>query len=293
MKDKLEHRWEEIGPDKAMKYLETMNGNRTVRQARVDFYAAQMKAGMWRPTHQGIAFDKDGHLVDGQHRMWAAVESKTAITIMVSRGLSPEDVEALDTVLTRNYSDVAYYQGWEPTDPMTGAVAKMLVLGPTGSRNRVIPAPVMHEWYEFYKEGIDFALHLRWNCAPSAGKVLTLPITAAFARAYYSVNKDVLARMGEVVKTGQYGVEADRAAFVLREAWLLKRMGATQGEPYFKTEAAIRAFVERRPIKKLQVTEGEIFDIPKLPKEKRYEPTATHSDTKKYARRLAKAKEAV
>ena len=41
--------------------------------------ARDMKAGHWRLTHQGIAFDPAGVLIDGQHRLWAIVESDTTL----------------------------------------------------------------------------------------------------------------------------------------------------------------------------------------------------------------------
>ena len=45
--------------------------NRYIRDARVLQYRQAMMAGQWRLTHQGIAFDKDGKLIDGQHRLSA------------------------------------------------------------------------------------------------------------------------------------------------------------------------------------------------------------------------------
>ncbi len=66
-----------INPDGALKFLETCESNRNIQWQRVLQFANDMTRGAWRLTHQGIAFNEDGKLIDGQHRLWAVVESKT------------------------------------------------------------------------------------------------------------------------------------------------------------------------------------------------------------------------
>lgn len=259
----ITEQWESIGPDKAMLYLESMDGNRTVRQTDVNYLAIQMKMGLWRETPQGIVFDDEGCLIDGQHRMWAVIESGVTIKIKVSRGWPHDTALVLDTGRTRSYADVAHYEGWD-TDPLTGSCARLLALGPTAQPVKV-PAQMLHDWYMHYKEGVDFALALRLSTRPRTGKSITLPMAAPFAAAYYHVERDMLTRFGAILQTGQFEVEADRAAFTLREAWLSGRIGTGRSEPYFKTEAAIKAFIERRPIKTLQRPEAIYFIPPKLP----------------------------
>jgi hypothetical protein len=273
-----------------MKYLETMEGNRVVRQSHVDFLAAQMKRGKWRKTHQGIAFDKEGRLCDGQHRLWAIIESGEAQDIMVTRGIDPEDVAVLDGGLVRNYDDNAHYAGWDD-DPTGAGIAKYLALGP-GLRAQRIPADVVHGWYLFYREQADFGAAIRLGCRPTTGKSITLAMAAAFARALPTVGAMTLTRMGEIMKTGQISVEADRAAFVLRDVWLSGNLGKNATEQYAKTEGAIRAFHERRPIKKLQKPESELFEIKKLPFDKRYSNINTRDSPRAGTKARAKLSKA-
>jgi hypothetical protein len=96
-------------------------------------------------------------------------------------------------------------------------------------------------------------------------------MAAAFARAAHTVDRKVLTRMGEILKTAQIDLKAESAALALRDAWMTKRIGISATEQYLKTEAAIRAFAERRPIKTLQQPGGELFLIPKLPSSLRYD----------------------
>lgn len=56
---------------------------RTVTQ-----YATAMKLGHWILTHQGVAFDAQGNLCDGQHRLAAIVESGVSVQMMVTTGMA-------------------------------------------------------------------------------------------------------------------------------------------------------------------------------------------------------------
>lgn len=59
----------DVTPEMAAKWLEGNVLNRPLKQAHVDRLAREMAAGRWRLTHQGIAFDVSGCLIDGQHRL--------------------------------------------------------------------------------------------------------------------------------------------------------------------------------------------------------------------------------
>jgi len=64
-----------ITPEMAADMLTRNQGNRTRRPSVARFYAQQMQAGQWRETHEAIAVDGRGNLVDGQHRLEAIVIS--------------------------------------------------------------------------------------------------------------------------------------------------------------------------------------------------------------------------
>lgn len=259
---------EMIDPEQAFKYLSTAIDNRDIRQAKVSAFASAMKAGLWHLTHQGIAFDRDGRLVDGNHRLWAIVESKLVIKMLVARGVEKDSVSAIDTGTARTYADYGHYNGGS-TDPLTGSLAKILALG-IGNQFHAAPHDRVQGWYEFYKQSIDFSIKLRHHTRGAKTKVMTVAMAGAFAAAYWDVGEEVLSRIAEVLRTGTTAFDADRAAIALRDAWLMKRLGVGMTEQYYKTEGAIRAFKERRPIKNLQRVESEVFSIPKLPNTLRY-----------------------
>jgi len=69
----------------------------TVRQ-----YATDMKAGNWALTGQGISFDVDANLLDGQHRLAAVVSAGIPVQMLVMWDLESEN----DGVKTINLFDI-------------------------------------------------------------------------------------------------------------------------------------------------------------------------------------------
>lgn len=95
-----------ITPELASKML-LKNANRKVRPHQVKSLKESMLNGLWRLTHQGIAFDVNGNLVDGQHRLMAIIESKMSFDMMVSyyESTFQFDVLPVDIGSYRSYAD--------------------------------------------------------------------------------------------------------------------------------------------------------------------------------------------
>jgi len=88
--------------------LSINNQNRKITQGRVDRYAAQMIRKKWRERESGdiIRINDNGHLMDGQHRMKAIVQSKVTLILMFVFNVDSEAFVDLDTGKTRNVPDV-------------------------------------------------------------------------------------------------------------------------------------------------------------------------------------------
>lgn len=78
----------EITPDVAKKFLTRNTRNRDLRERLVESYANDMRNGNWLVNHQGIAFNENGDLIDGQHRLHAVVKSGVTVWMFVVKGLS-------------------------------------------------------------------------------------------------------------------------------------------------------------------------------------------------------------
>lgn len=78
------------------------NNIRAVDHRKVDAYAGMMSRNAWPTTHQGIAFDEYGQLVDGQHRLHAIMKSGKSIFSLVSFDVQSDAVTVIDRGLRRN-----------------------------------------------------------------------------------------------------------------------------------------------------------------------------------------------
>lgn len=87
-----------ITPEIAANWLENRNAQaqRRMSEGVALKYAKIMKSGRWLFTHQGIAFDYDGFLIDGQHRLRAVVISGIAVEMFVIPNCDPATFAVLD-----------------------------------------------------------------------------------------------------------------------------------------------------------------------------------------------------
>ena len=74
--------------------------NRPMADRKIKMYAADMKAGNWGLTGQGISFDWDDNLMDGQHRLAAVVYAKVSVMMVIVYDLPPTMSNGLKTIDT-------------------------------------------------------------------------------------------------------------------------------------------------------------------------------------------------
>lgn len=85
-----------VTPEIAVQFLEKNNNVRTPDLRKITRIANSIKRGEWVTTHQGIAFDSAGYLVDGQNRLMAIIEADRAIELMVATEVSQGAVAEMD-----------------------------------------------------------------------------------------------------------------------------------------------------------------------------------------------------
>lgn len=102
-----------VTPAQAKEYLERRLPNRNLNEATALRYASDMSNGRWLNNGQGIVFDEQGNLIDGQHRMRAVLISGVSISMLVVRGAPARAMETMDTGRARNLSDVLHIRGFK------------------------------------------------------------------------------------------------------------------------------------------------------------------------------------
>jgi hypothetical protein len=89
-------------------YLLEMNGNnRPLNDQHVQRIARQIRDGKWKFNGDTIKISSTNDILDGQHRLWAVVESKTPIETILVRDIQPDAFATIDTLRKpRSGSDI-------------------------------------------------------------------------------------------------------------------------------------------------------------------------------------------
>jgi hypothetical protein len=135
--------FEDITPELAKKYLARNVANRNLRETTIKSYEVDMRSGNWVPTHQGIAFDDRGNLIDGQHRLTAIVRSGVTIQMLVTSGLPVESghtktMDVVDRGVVRSIADQLKLQhGFRNPNRDVGAMMSIIHMILAGKSRRI------------------------------------------------------------------------------------------------------------------------------------------------------------
>lgn len=266
---------EKIGPKTAQKYLENQTRNRPLNKRTVDKYASAMNAGAWELTHQGIAFDKDGKLFDGQHRMAAIVQSGKTIEFSVSRYASTDNAPMIvvDSGQGRNAGDRLVIGGVVDSH---GRMIYSILRGMRAIEAGIWSTDVLHSHearmiYEAESKSVDFVLaafgaaHTKqWNSA----------VRAAFAYCYAFAPKEC-AELAVLLKE-KSGIKKGSAAQAFVNAIAEGRIGVAQGnnriDPFAKCLWLIRQHIEGKQVERVKAT-ASVFNWAKRQRQLANVPT--------------------
>lgn len=130
---------ETITPDVAARYLARKSEHqRSPRKAHVKRLAAAMKRGEWELNGEPIIFDTDGRMIDGQHRLLAAIEADAHITVLVVRGVPPRCYVTIDDGVSKSGADLLTMNDFKHATMAAACAAVMLVLDDGFERGRSV-----------------------------------------------------------------------------------------------------------------------------------------------------------
>ena len=115
-----------ITPDIAAEYLRSNSLNRRLRHKTVKRYEEEMRQNSWTLTSDAIAFDEDGNLIQGQHRLHAVVRSKLAQPFWVARNMPGESKQNLDCGAKRELHDRLTLSGHPITRTVGSTCLKLI-----------------------------------------------------------------------------------------------------------------------------------------------------------------------
>lgn len=136
----------------ATEWLQANSGNRRFRPVNMARLKQALEGGEARLTNDAIAFDEEGRLLNGQHRLQAIKETGIDMQLLVMRGLPATSREAIDIGARRMASDLLAMAG--VSDPVTAAATygwlyalrqlwsgRVTILKAGGARGSYHPSP--------------------------------------------------------------------------------------------------------------------------------------------------------
>jgi hypothetical protein len=257
----------------AKKWLATNTHNRNVSQTRVDTYATDMLADKWHLTHQGIAFDQNDVLMDGQHRLLAVVlaqevagnEKRISIPMLVTWGVKREAMVVIDGMLVRKIGDQLHLFDNLENGRRYEAGCRVIRYLEKREYGGKLTVDMARDIISRHKCGLEWAIG---TCTREP--IHRAPIIGALAYAYPTSEEKVnsfalLLRDG----TGE-GWAKGHPAYTLRE-WLLRaEAGSTRDRSIITliTMRSLMAFLKNQPLlvirQEAMTGEGTVNDILKF-----------------------------
>jgi len=247
-----------ITPDRARQVIELQPRNRKVIDRKVNQYAQLILSGKWSQEHpQGLIFNKQGELIDGQHRLLAVIKANVSVKFYCTFNAETSSQLLLDTATPRRLDQTAQIMGMDAT-PTKIAIAKVLLVKIEDTKLNRFPSPdLVLSTFRKYQEGISVA-SVRTNRLG----INTAFVRAAIARAYYHCEDTVkLNHFIEVLDSG-FSTEPDDVNIIsLRNACVAKSIStdAKKLSIYKKTLYVLANYLQGKTSKNLTESKTQPF----------------------------------
>jgi hypothetical protein len=253
-----------VSPQQAKNWMRSSNptgNNRDVDPTQVVRLLNDMRADRWILTPDPIAFDSDGMLINGQHRLLAIIYYGKPVKMLVGFNFDRLAMEFTDTPMRRTYAD-RFAISKEFSDVgnpnLSLAVAARMILG-LRHTSRTLSDGQRLNFFIDHKDAIQFAQHcLPGNRGGFKGRGIRIAaVVAVMARAYVYYGDDIKSRLlefGEILFSGKTEKRKNFAAISLRDYLLRvvseKKINHTNAEVvYGAVENALDCFIRGVDVK--------------------------------------------
>lgn len=241
----------------AEQWLQKNKTNRPLRKFTIIKYSRDMINQAWSINADCIAFDTEGALINGQHRLSAVVLSGMTIDFQVTYDMPTQAGMTMDQGIGRTVVDIAHFCNLDVNKTHT-AIAKILApqRRPSGTEHYTIllrhldAITDVYSWFYKTRRHVNVAV-----------------VMAPLVRAWYTQDREKLKRFVEILLEGESNADAphEKSAIILRDflqdAKVVTGEGVA-GEVYGKTERALLAYLNGQRLQKLYKSEDELFPLP-------------------------------
>lgn len=103
-----------VTPSIAELYLGKMIQNRNIKESNIIKLTESIKKGYWNAENgEFIKIDKNGKLIDGQHRLRAVIKANTSIYMSFIFDCDPSSYQSLDIGISRSFGDILKMKGYK------------------------------------------------------------------------------------------------------------------------------------------------------------------------------------
>lgn len=144
----LDAQYMTVSPEKAKEWLQRNEQNRNIRPDRVDRYAKLMRSGdQWMASPDAIAFDYNGRLVNGQHRLKALAQAGVEQTMLVAWNLHPDASMIADVGIKRTAADALVIGGYtKGSSQEMAAILRLVALWQRNELSRCGEYEIVDNW---------------------------------------------------------------------------------------------------------------------------------------------------
>lgn len=236
--------------------------NRVLRQGTINGYVKDMKSKMWTFCSAMLVLSDEGVLLDGQHRLYAIIESGEAQEFTIVYGLHQDIQKYIDIGPGRSLADVLKLDGLVDSHYLyTAGIINRMMCGTSTNYGKTRTEQLA--FFAKHRESILWGVRLfkdNWR-----QEVSTAPVASAVIRAsYYTDDLSELKRFVYILKEG-IATENEKVVIAFRD-WMLRpeyKGGAPKAaEIFLRTQGAIRAFIKGKRVKRSLLPEKDLFPLP-------------------------------
>ena len=256
---------EEITPAVATDMLNANTLNRRLRPGVVEKYASDMRANTWTRCIAPVCFYEDGNIADGQHRLFAIIESNTTQFFFVIRGLDRTDGMNIDVGLNRSIVDNARISGLDPnlSNTLIG-VARGVEMGDCMGGGKSLSNSGKMELVHKHREASTWAMHN----GPRSKFLRNGLVLSAIARAWYvETDHAKLKRYCDVLQSGFADGTVESAAIAMRNYLLAKGSASSTNalwrDTFLRVQNSISYFMRGRALTIIREITDEVYPLHK------------------------------
>jgi hypothetical protein len=223
--------------------------NRRINPVRVRYFVKLIKEGKFMCTHQGIALDDKGNILDGRHRLTAILESKCSVYMMVSKGVPQETMSVIDCNQPRTLLNRLTICGRDEITPSHIAIVRILEFGIVGASQAALGIEEAEIMLDKYADALEFVIN---KCGASKG--IPAPVSAVIARAYYTKEHSSLIRFAEIYKHEDPENKSESAALKLKRKVLEMKDLRGRGQDIVVGHSSVRVMI-------YQLTESALYRL--------------------------------